>query len=217
MKSYKMISFIGLEQSDIPYYLACELEQKKLRVLVVDNSFSHDLFKSIKKAETNTDYQECGRIVYIQNVAYSNDFFEKFDVVIIYHGYNVDEKLLETSDKIVVYTNYFKDTAEMFFNYIDVDWINENIPAERTIMLFRDKLSNKIAEEYIQHRIGITEISEEYVISFDEGNLINYFNFTYNGKQKRSGISGEMKSFIDVLKNFVLGKKNKKSKTEVIE
>lgn len=214
MSKTKIFSFIGMERCDIPVYLSNLLTEKKVRVLVIDNSLSHDLFSSLKKAEEKTSYVENGRIVYMKNKAYSPTAFEKFDSVIVYHGFNMDKELVEMSDKLIIAIDYFKSTMELFNDYIDVNWINEVVENEKKILVYRDKLNTKVSEIYILREMGLSRIDEEYIISFDETDLALYQNFIYNGKQSPKGISGELKTFLSMLNDDMYGKKRKKMNIE---
>lgn len=210
MENTKLISFVGMERCDIPYYLASQLEKKKLRVLVIDNSFGHDLFLSLKRPDEETFYLECGHIVYARDVALSEEFFEKFDVVIVYHGFNMDEDILLASNRVVFSTDYFKTTINQIWEYIDTDWINENIPKEKILMLYRDKMNSKISEKYILNKIGLVGLEEDFIISFDESNQCLYLNYIYNGIQDMKGASSELKTVINSLKDEICGKKTGK-------
>ena len=215
MENVKIISFLGMERCDLVYFLAKSFEDKKYRTLVIDNSCSHDLFLSLKRENENTDYVEHGRSVYMRNKYVDPEnagAFEKFDVVVIYHGLNVNYDLLEMSDKVVLMTDYLPVTHRNIIDYIDMEYVN-TISKEKLYFVLRDKPSFKISEQYILRILGITGIDYEAVIDYDEGNYNAYINYCYNGSQSFKGLSSDMRMLLKNLMEFLFqNEKRRKGK-----
>ena len=216
METTKVISFLGMERCDMIVYLINAMQSKKARTLVFDNSISQDLFGSLKRADEASDYMECGRTTYMRNkcVNYEHpEVFEKFDVVIIYHGLNANLDLLDLSDYVIFQTDYIPATCNLIQSYLDMS-IVESIEKEKFAMVYRDKGSSKISEQLIKKLYGLTGVEQEYVIYFDEGNFNAYLNFCWNGIQKNVGLSAEMRNVIGDLKKRMVGEDKKKVEKE---
>lgn len=218
MENTRIVSFIGYERSDFPYFLSLMLKDKKYRTLIIDNSCNHDLFLSMKRPDEDTDHVEYDQNVYMRNKSINIEdpkAFEKFDVVIIYHGMNIDYELLTISNIAVLTTNYEPATIRNINDFIDMEIINA-IPKENLFLILRDKVSTKIAEQLIHRQLGLTKIEQEYILYYDEGNYNAYINFCFNGAQNLKGITSDMKAAISAIKVALVGddKKRKKKKTK---
>lgn len=220
MQDIKIVSVLGKEYGDLPYYLARMIEEKKYRTLVIDNSSSHDLFLSLKRADEDADYVEHGCTVYMRNkTATKEDLgaFVKFDVVIVYHGLNEDKELIDMSDLVIIQTDYLPSTLRLINDYIDMEYINETVPKDAVGVVYRDKVNNKISEQYVLKELGLNGIEMEYYIPLDEGTYASYLNFCHNGIQNIKGVCSEMKSTITSLRVMLVGKSNKKTEKEEVE
>lgn len=195
MDNVKIISFIGLEYEDIPYYAAQSISEKNNNVLVIDNSSENNLFLSLKRIDEDSDSVEYGRMVFLRNRKYSENNFKKFDAVIVYHGLNIDEEMLSYSDKVVFVTNYLPSDMRKILKYINTEALND-FESGVTSIVFRDKTSGKIAEKYIRDFYGISEMEDETIISIDENDQAMRVNFQYNGIQPVKGLSNEMRAYI---------------------
>lgn len=219
MENTKIVSIIGQEKGDFPYFLTRSLEEKKCRILVIDNSCDHGLFLSLRRADNEADYVEHGSTVYMRNKSVNPEnagAFQKFDVVILYHGLNPDYELLDMSDSLVLQTDYLPVTLQYVNDYINMEYVNA-FPKEHTFVVFRDKASVKVSEDYILKVLGLTQIENEATIYYDEGNYNAYINFCYNGTQELKGISSEMRAALNMLKIELLGdeKKNRQRKEKL--
>lgn len=216
MENTRIVSFLGMERGDFPFYLSLELESKKYRTLTIDNSCNHDLFLSLKRSDDEVDYLEHGRNVYMRNRTIEGDdtgAFSKFDVVIIFHGYNVDYKLLEMSDCVFLMMDYFPSTTRCIDEVINIPYLNE-IPREKFFVLFRDKLGNKVTEKYLLRSLCLTGVENEIVCNMEEADQNAYQNFCYNGFQKTKYLSSEMKAALTLVRVAVVGTDRKKKKKE---
>lgn len=216
MKSTKMISIVGAERGDYPYFLARMFEEKKFRILVIDNSCSHDLFLALNNADETSDYVERGRTVFMRNKTVTPDetgALEKFDIVIVFHGFNVDYDLIDLSDKLVCITDYLPTTLRYIVENIDMEYINE-FDKENLYLVLLDKPSGKVSEQVIRIALSLTDVENEAVIYYDEGNHNAYINLCYNGAQSMKGLSGEYKNSLKEIRATILGTKRRKEDEE---
>lgn len=214
MENTKIISIVGLERGDYPYFLTKTFEEKRYRVLTIDNSSRHEVFLSQKREDEEADYVERGRCVYMRNKCVEEEeteALEKFDIVIVFHGMNIDNYLLEISDKVIFTTDYVPATIDEINRYVDMQMIEE-VPKENLYVIYRDKVGNKLDEKYILRQYGLTSIENEMVIDYDEGNYNAYINYCYNGSQQLKGISSEMRAAINMIKTVIVGEDKKKKK-----
>lgn len=214
MENTKIISIVGLERGDYPYFLTKAFEEKKYRVLTIDNSSRHEVFLSLKRDDEEADYVERGRCVFMRNKCVEEDeteALEKFDIVIVFHGMNVDDYLLEISDKVIFTTDYLPFTVNEISSYVDMQMIEE-VPKENLFVIYRDKVGNKLDEKYILRQYGLTAVENEAAVDYDEGNYNAYVNYCYNGSQQLKGISSEMKAAINLIKTVIVGEEKKKKK-----
>ena len=209
-----MISVLGMERGDYPYFLARMFEEKKFRILVIDNSCSHDLFLALGNADSDSDYVERGRTVFMRNKTVTEDetgALEKFDIVIVFHGYNVDYNLVDMSDKLVLLTDYLPTTVRNIEDNVYLEYIN-GFDKENFYLIYLDKPSGKVSEQLIKRSLSLTEVENEAIIYFDEGNYNAYINLCYNGSQSLKGLSGEYKNSLKEIRGAILGEEKKKRK-----
>lgn len=214
METTKIISFIGMERCDVVNYLTNALKTKKIRTLVIDNSFSHDLFLSLNRADEEADYLEQGRIIFMRNKCVTKEdtgAFEKFDVVVLYHGLNVNYEMLSLSDYMVFQMDYLPQNLRQLSTMLDLNEIG-SFPAEKTVYLHRDKGSAKVSEAQICKFLNLPVPEQESIIYFDEGNQNAYINFLWNGSQETKGVSNEIKTLITSLQTWLIGSEKKKKK-----
>lgn len=207
MENTRIVSIIGMERCDLAAYLANVLESKKLRVLCIDNSCSHDLFLSLKRVNEQRDYVECDRVVYMRNKTCSENetgAFEKFDVVIIYHGLNIDYDLTDMSDVVVLMTSYEPPCMQYIIENIDMNYLNE-IDKEKLFVMYRDKVSGKVDEKFILKSLGLSGVENELIIYFDEGIYNAYINMLYNGANTAKNMYGDMKAAVHTLRTAIAG------------
>lgn len=215
MKTTKMLSVIGLENGGFSYNLTRIFEEKKYRILAIDNSISHDLFLALHNADIKSDYVERGRTVFMRNKTVDPEHmgaFEKFDIVIIYHGLNPDYDLIDLSDLIIVLTDYRPATVRAINDEIDMHYLDTYVHKENLYVVFMDKPSGKVSEQYLKKMLALTGVENEWAIYFDEGNYNSYINFCYNGTQSMKGLSSEYKNTLKDIRSFLLGDTRRKKK-----
>ena len=213
MENTKIYSFLGLEHEEIPYYIAKDLSDKKKNVLVIDNSIRHNLFLALHRLDEDADSVEAGKMIFLRNKGFSENNFKKFDAVIVYHGMNPDEELLDESDRIIFVMNYMLPDLREIRRYVNIPWFIEK-DYQSLEYLFKDKPSSKVSEKYIKNFLGLDEVEDETLISLDENDIAMRVNFQYNGIQPVKGLSSETRSFINTFLDEIIGKKAKREQKE---
>ena len=101
----KIISITGQEKCDIVFYLSELYRALKKHTLVIDNSYSKDLFEAIRQ-KNEKNVAERGFVVYSKDMDYSPEAFVNFDVIIFYEGYNPCANNLLHSQAVFIITDY---------------------------------------------------------------------------------------------------------------
>ena len=193
----RIISFAGVKHADIPYYMAKLLAIGRRNVLIVDNSEQHDLYQSIYKKH-EMDIVNVGNITYIKDIAWSPESFEKFEVVIIYHGEEIDRDIWENS------TNRF---LLMNTDRFDMERVRAGIPEGSApfVILMVDVYYGKIKAKDIPAFLNISDSMVNGIESlpFDEKDAAALEAFQFNGIQRVRDTSDSMKEFLlDIYKHL---------------
>lgn len=211
MENTKIFSFVGLEHEEIPYYIAQELSDRGRNVLVIDNSIRHNLFLSLNRLDEAADSVEAGKIIFLRNKGFSENNFKKFDAVIIYHGMNPDSALMDESDRNILVMNYLTSDLRDIRNHTNLNKVSKYKNLE---YLFKDRASGKVSEKYIKNLMGLDEVEDEAIITFDENDLAMKIAFQYNGIQPIKGLSTELRQYINGFIDDVYLAQKKKKKEE---
>ena len=183
---YHIASVVGMERADLVYFLAKLLEQYHdnmgyRSVLLIDNSYSKDLFAIFNQHDLSQDYYKVNRITVQQDLDYSEEYFDKFTYVIFYHGFNADPEILKKSDLVVLQSDY------MPANYNQLKHVLDGYDGDVQVV-FRNWLSKKIKESFIEKEIGLdpSRIEMSSVVKANMSDDIAYFYESHNGNQKIS-------------------------------
>lgn len=220
MKNTRLISVVGLERGDFPYFLSRIFEEKRFRILVIDNSCSHDLFLALQ-SECKSDYVERGRTVFMRDKTVSPEdagALKKFDIVIIYHGYHPDYDLIDMSHKLVCITDYLPGTIRNIGGNIDMEYIN-SFNKENFYLVYLDKPSEKVSEQVIRRELALSDVENESFVYYDEGCYNAYISLCYNGTHSLKGLSGEYRNALKAIYAAIAGeeKRNKKNREKGAE
>lgn len=196
-KNVTLITFLGMERCDIVYYSAAVFASAGKEVLVVDNSHSHDLFRSIPKPEKEP-YAKVGNITCVADRKLSYDFFHEFDVVIAYNGRSMGKDAKELVDKADI--TYVQTSYNPYMCMDITKLLSDDIEGDYEV-LYRDKPSSKVSEKMILDELGFIPeaIKESYIFTYDLQDYSCYINFLRNGHQKLSPLSGDIKTFLQSL------------------
>ncbi len=183
---YHIASVVGMERADLVYFLAKLLEQYHdnmgyRSVLLIDNSYSKDLFAIFNQHDLSQDYYKVNRVTVQQDLDYSEEYFDKFTYVIFYHGFNADPEILKKSDLVVLQSDY------MPANYNQLKHVLDGYDGDVQVV-FRNWLSKKIKESFIEKEIGLdpSRIEMSSVVKANMSDDLAYFYASHNGNQKIS-------------------------------
>lgn len=176
----KTISICGVERGDVAYYMAVILSKASIQgntVLVIDNSFTHDIYSAVAESNTDKEFVVKQNITYMKNALINKDYEGFFDYVIIWHGNNINDEILKNSDFIYVMPDYTKASLNVIKTKI-TDWDNVSM-----VVLRDSVISNKLSEKRIAEYLGIKEEDIKYTLIYDNKDYENYLAFLYNGRQ----------------------------------
>lgn len=209
-------SFIGMERSDLLFYLAKVLQERNTQegyrtVLLIDNSDSKDLFHIVN--HTDDSEYTMRRITFVQDVAYDEIYFNKFAFVLVYHGMDVDMELINHSDMVVCSTNYNPNDYRTMKGCLT--GYNGEIQ-----MVYRDWISKKIKETSIEEEIGLnpSQIEMRSIIKADLHDYAAYVQLLQNGNQRvgKSELSELMLETVRYLAEKMTGVLDDKTMSKMI-
>ncbi len=212
-KPKHVISFVGLERADIPYYQALVFASAGRTVLVLDNSYSNDLFASIPQVE-GEDVLQIGNITFMKNVGWSQRLFDAFDHVIVYLGErqgDVTLDYLRGSSVRYIVTDYTTLSTRRIAEQL------RELGKFRCKVLFLNKASGKISEELVCSEIGVPYHEQySYTVTLDESDYKCFLNFERNGFQKLGAVSKELKTFYTDEFTYLTGINDKNEKKKLL-
>lgn len=206
----RVISITGQERCDIVFYLSEIYKKLKKHTLVIDNSYSKDLFEAIRQKDENT-VAERGFAIYTKDVDYSPEAFENFDTIIFYEGYNPCANNLLHSQAVFIITDYAESSIRQIREAFEKEGLLNSMVLKKneTVIYYvlRDKMSKKISD-----RVAFSlfcedkEKGSEYIklagtIPFSNSDYYRYIDFTHNKRQTVRGVSDGMKEALE----FILG------------
>ena len=174
----KMITITGIERCDFAYHVAKILKSQAENVICIDNSKSHELIRAVSGGN-DKDNVERGGITFLKDVAYSPDFYNSFDYVVVYDGLRYRKDDTENSSYVFAMPDYRPETMTAMIGLPD-----------HTEYIMRDaagKVSERTAAQYMQ-------VDEERIVGSlpcDGGDYGCYLSLIYNGRQKLNGLSPE--------------------------
>ena len=196
----KIISITGNECGAVAYFLGRMLATSDEAVLIIDNSEYHDLYDSIWKAEIrDIAYRN---IVIAKNTAYTNNVFDAFAYIVVYHGMVTDAKWWYASTDRIIITDFSKPHIRMLHQYVgSLD------PMDVTVT-FTDRVSGKSKDVDVVRSIGIERdrIMYSFEIPFSEDDRARIQEFQYNGVQKLGSMSKGYVSTLGDLYFSIVGK-----------
>ncbi len=195
----------GVSRPDIPYYLGSLFADVfRRKVLIIDNTEAHELYGCIG-ATDGMEIKEQSGLSFMQDVAYSRAFFERFDSVIVIHGKLPDRTLLSMSNFKLILTGYRPGTLSSLLH--PQAWADEEdadapvdvlqyLHEEDTSIFFLDKVTEKVSAQSILKSCSLNAGRQggiPYVeLPLDEKDQTCLLGLLYNGSQGSSGISREL-------------------------
>jgi hypothetical protein len=200
----KVISFCGIEKSMAVYYTAAILSGYGKAVLVIDNSYSNDIYHAVSgyaaylDNEEQRDFIVKQNITYMKNVNFHEDYDSGFDFVLIWHGMNIREEELLQSDEVYVMPDYMPGTL-----FSIRDRIKDKSCITMVFML--DSIaSSKITEQTAAEFMKLPAEKIQGVIGYDESDYAAYISFLYNGRLTLSSMSAGYSEILRVIAQDLL-------------
>ena len=211
-----LVSFVGLERSDIVFYLAKILQERNTTegyrtVLLVDNSDSKDLFYIVNKKDEEEVTMK--RITFQCDMAYDPEYFNQFAFIIVYHGLDVDKEILEQSDMVVCSADYNPNNYKILSGILD--GYTKDIQ-----MIYRNWMNKKIKENLIENEIGIPneQVEMRSIIKASLQDQNAYIQLLHNGNQRvnKSELSELMIETLKYLVEKITGVQDDKTLNKMI-
>jgi len=200
----KTIVIAGIERGDFCYYVAKTLSHYSRTVIVIDNSLNKELFDCVQmKTGTMEDGVYIAKrrdVVYIKDVAYSPEFFDAFEYVIIYEGEVIDTEEIGKADYVFVMPDYTPLSIEKF----------KGIDGENVKYIMRDR-AGKFNENSAAELLDINRDKIAGCIDYDPMDYAAYLSLLYNGSQKlnKTTVSPECAEAVTYVSALVSGKSTK--------
>lgn len=198
----RIVSITGQEKGDMVFYLSELYKVLRKHTLVIDNSYSKDLFEAIRQKDDKT-VAERGFVVYTKDVDYSPEAFENFDVVIFYEGYNPCANNLLHSETVFIITDYAESSIRQIREAFEKEGLLNStvLKNNKTVFYYvlRDKMSKKIRDRVAFSLFcGDEEKGSKYfklvgAIPFSNSDYYRYIDFSHNKRQTVKGASDGMK------------------------
>jgi len=191
-----IVAYIGIDNFDNILYLACILTRLGKKVLVIDHSESMWLQYSIPQPKGSNCRKEIitYRQVDFTMQSINQKMKEEYDDILIFCGFNKEEKDLAECTRMVFVTDLFR------FNYHRIPDITCNMKVNGNVeqeLLIKDVATIKITPDIIIERIGL-KIDENHVqvLYRDENDYTNSLVCHYNGSFCMKRISKQRKAYL---------------------
>lgn len=194
----KVISICGIERGDFAYYTAALLAKAGKAVLVIDNSFTSDIFGAVSEQCEDNAIALRQNVSYMQNVKYDREYDDIYDYVIIWHGMHIAQEILAQSDMVYVLPDYTPNCLLAINRMIeDKDVI--------TTVCLRDAVeSTKISDITAMKIMDVNKDKLRFVIGYDNKDYENYLAFLYNGRQTFSNLTPNYSTCLKALVSDIL-------------
>lgn len=210
-----IISFIGSENADLPYYLAKCLDGYGKTVLVLDNTRYGDAYYTQKRPDfvpqqAQEDAIQVKGITYHRNIAYSHRAFQCYDYVFILHGEYFEPSYLDNKISDMIYL--VSDFEPKHIRYIKSHFMEEKEEKKyKVTLILKDMMNEKVSAKTIIKSLQANtcfDIEKHYVIPFDETDKKMYQSLSYNGTQKLKHLSSDYKDVLADIVSFMTGQEN---------
>ena len=189
-----LIAYVGLERCDIAYYIGKISDALNEKTLLVDNSISGDLFRSLTD-NSKDKVREYNNYTIVRNLKLTKNEIEAYENVILYHGlsnfdapYNLKPDFLYvvvTVNRLVMYDTAVALRTSGF----------EETGARHTSLVLEDAVQKKLSMQTVAEGIGIIP-SSGYVLPLDERNHQKYEMLVNNGSVSIKHVSSDMDELI---------------------
>lgn len=199
-----LISVLDVKnRPDIPYYIGSMIANTfRKKVLIIDNSESAELFEAIPDSGTG-ELKKSGNLYFIKSMAYSEQFMERFDCCICYHGSIPTVTLWKKSSHRLILTGYRPSETELAAQpYEDEDFLPlKYVSLTSDCVFFLDHVTDKVKAEKIlsDYKLFLQYADKciPYVeIPMNEQDEICLLSLLYNGSQEAKNAGKDLYSAI---------------------
>lgn len=203
-----VLSFVGKERCNIAFYTYKAIEMLGKRCLVIDNSLSADLYRSLSDGKGREKTLPNGTL--LRYVDISRDDVVGYDVVILYQGMTRIDMAYEI-ESTAMYICTSMNRLEMEDTRKARESMGLSDCKNRIIVL--DAKNSKYSPESIAQTLGLTKMSDGFdLLPIDEDDLAKYDFICESSDTTLKGSSNEFKQVIKhiLTDNFELSDKTVK-------
>lgn len=175
-----LTSLAGVTNFAYAYYIAKLYAAMGKQVMLLDNSAGHELFRTVTRDE-DVEVGESKNLICITDIGWSPEPFSKVDIVIIWHGMDINNKLWQYSDLRILFTDYNK------FNIEKLSDVTRGLRND-IHLVFVDRAIGITPEKKIAEKLNVgnadvyTGIGHQ-IVDYDVIDAACYQGLIYNGLQ----------------------------------
>ena len=202
----KKITYIGLERCDVVYHLANVLSLQG-KVLVVDNSYSADLIRSVS-VDGSLGMREWRNVVYMCDVDVKRTDLTEFEYVIDYLGLAFTEDDLLDNDINLIMPDF---TLEALTRV-------KELPARinNPIYILRDQCNKKFTAKSVATLLGVHPKEIAGWITLSVSDLASYIALTHNHISNIKTLSNDFVTAISYIASKVFEVEDEKKMDKIM-
>mgnify|MGYP006983163144 CR=1 FL=1 len=186
-----IISYIGKERCDIIYHLIKIGINAGKRLLVIDNSMTHDLFSLFEKND-GEDIQEHGNLTICKDYKLGKKA-QEYDCVYLYEG--IVPRYEGKRDVQIIAPGCENTEIKQIRAYLDELVNNGTEFPEETYVIERDKVNRKITAKTLSSLLNVN--TQNCIdLEFDVKDYSQYVSLTHNMRTS-SAVSAQMYEVIE--------------------
>lgn len=192
-----IISYIGKERCDIIYNLVKIGVNAGKRILVIDNSMTHDMFSLFEKNDGG-DMQALGNLTICKDYKLGNKA-QEFDCVYLYEG--IAPRYDGKRDIQILAPGCENTEIKQIRTYLDELKENGVVLPENTYVIERDKVNRKITAKTLSTLLNVNT-SNCLEMEFDIKDYSAYVCLTHNMRAS-AAVSTQMYEVIETLATVI--------------
>lgn len=208
------IAYVGKERCDIAYYIARISGALNEKTLLVDNSKSGDLYRSLTEDEITyaEKFREFSSFTVTRNLKVSEKELEAFDNVILYNGLSQFSEPYEVSPEHI-YIAVSLNKLEIKDAKASIDAAGFNLKEDcRVTLVLEDLVNPKFSIEEVAETFGVLP-EAAFALPLDETVHMKYEMLMKNGIVSMRKSSSDMNELIkDVITRVFLVDKKRMNK-----
>lgn len=191
-----IVAYIGIDNFDNILYLSRILTKLGKKVLVIDHSESMSLQYSIPQPKGSNCKEE---IITYRQVDFTSQSInpkmkEEYDDILIFYGFNKEEKDLAECTRMVFVTDLFRYNYHRIPDLSCLTKVGSKVEQD---LLIKDVATVKITPDIIIERIGLTIDKDHVQVLYrDDNDYTNSLLCHYNGSFSMKKISKQRKAYL---------------------